>query len=176
MDRSLKDPGADEQRLRHGQTLREDWEIEFEAGKPGAPMIARLKHWPNSTYYLVRGYGETIERARADLLLKLAAAIHEDPDPFGNLGRVAHVAQVYKFLKALNQDEHTPENPDDRYEPASDYFLPHQLGPDEKLPDNWQDVIDLVVNLFSSWADYFPEEENDVDDPSPLDDTGRVEG
>lgn len=176
MDRTLKDPGDNEQRLLHGQTLSEQWEIEFEGGKMGAPMIARLKNWPNSTYYLVRGYGETVERARADLLLKLAAAIHEDPDPFGNLGQVAHVAQVYKFLMALKQGEHTPEDSEDHYEPASDYYLPDQLGPDEALPENWQDVINQVLNLFSSWSDFYPEEEEDQDDPAPLDDAGRVEG
>jgi hypothetical protein len=174
MDRSLKKPGPLEQRLINGQTLHESWSIEFEAGKPGAPMIARLRDWPNSTYYLVRGYGETIERARADLLLKIAAAIHEDPDPFGNLGHVTHVSQVYKFLLALKQGEHTPENPDDHYKPASDYYLPDQLGPDETLPENWQDVIDQVVNLFSSWSDYYPEEADDAEDPSPLDEAGRT--
>lgn len=148
------------QKLRPEQTLIEPWAIQYEAGKPGAPMIARLMNWPNTTTYLVRGYGETVEEARLNLITMLARAIHEDPNPFGDLGNVAHIAQVVKFLRALTDEGNEQPDEPGEFRQRSDYYLPDQLTESDKdmLPNGWGLVIGHVIDMLCSWADYYPEE------------------
>jgi hypothetical protein len=144
--------------------------FEFEGGRPGAPMVARLKTWPHHTHYAAIGTGETLQKARLELITMLARAIHHDPDPFGDLGNVAHISQVVKFLNAL-KDGGNEEGEGDEYRAPSDYFMPDQLSPEDraKLPDDWEFVIEKVIEMISSWADYYPDEDEPPDDPGTID-------
>ena len=158
-----------EQKLVTGQILHEDWEIEYEAGRPGAPIKARLVGWQNSTMYAAMGFGPTVEEARLDLVTNLAKAIHEDPDPFGDLGNVAHISQVVKFLNALkDKGNEEPSGTGDEFRARSDYYLPDQIeGGESALPDEWEEVINKVIDMVKSWADYYPEEEEKGDPAIP---------
>lgn len=156
---------TDRQAVYPGQKITETWELEFEKKREGGPVVARLASWPHHTSYAVRGDGESVDEARLEFVTMLARAIHEDPNPFGDLGNVAHISQVIVFLEALRQGEQlgtpgTEEDPEGtRYEPASDYYLPNQIT--DELPQGWEDVIGHVINMIKSWADFYPEEEQE---------------
>jgi hypothetical protein len=135
-----------DQTIRGGQALQEQWTIEYSRLRDDSPIVGRLVSWPHYTYYATRGEASTVDGARLALVDMMAKAIHADPNPFGDLGNVAHIGQVIKFLDALHQD-------------GSEYYLPEQLKADIQLPDGWEDVIGHVIDMVKSWADYYPEEE-----------------
>lgn len=150
------------QHIQPGQRLTEEWEVEYTKRQHGSPVVAAFVHWPHPTHYVCRGDGETVEEARLQLATMLARSIHEDPNPFGDLGNVAHIANVVRFLEAL-RDGGSDEEGD--HHPASAYYLPDQLAPDvaAELPEGWEKVIGHVIDMISSWADYYPEEELPAD-------------
>lgn len=144
-----------DQDIKPGQKLTEMWGISFEKMKGGSPIVARLDSWPHTTYYLGRGEGKTVEEARLQLITMLARAIHEDPNPFGDLGSVIHSADVLKFLRSLMQGEQEA-TAEEHYRPANDNYLADNF---EDLPEGWEKVVDHIITLFQGHMDYWPEEE-----------------
>lgn len=154
-----------DQTIKNGQTLQEAWKIEYERPHLGGKIIARLVDWPNPTRYTARGEGDTVEQARLELVTMTAKAIHEDPNPFGDLGNVIHVGKVVELLESLRRGPTAGEfnstegewvqHPQD----PSDFYLPDQLGSDKKLPEGWEEVVGHVIDVLCSWADYYPDEE-----------------
>lgn len=145
-----------EQQVKPDQSLRETWTVEYTRMRYDSPVVARLVDWPWSTKYVSRGEGESVDRARLEMVKMLARGIWEDPNLFGDLGNVAHVAQVFKFLNALIDAGN--EGLGDDYRPQSEWYLPENLMEDEQLPEGWEDVVRAVITAFQQWADYFPEE------------------
>jgi hypothetical protein len=132
-----------DQSIKPGQKLTEMWGISFEKQRLDSPIVARLDSWPHTTYYLSRGEGKTVEEARLQLVTMLARAIHEDPNPFGDLGKVIHAAHVIEFLRSLT-DETGPNNLEDNF---------------EGTPAGWEEVVDHIITLFQGHMDFWPEEE-----------------
>jgi len=134
---------SDDQDMKPGQKLTEMWGVSYEKQKYDSPIVARLDSWPHHTYYLSRGEGKTVDEARLQLVTMLARAIHEDPNPFGDLGKVIHTAHVIEFLRSLT-DEDEANNLADNF---------------EGLPEGWEQVVDHIITLFQGHMDYWPEEE-----------------
>jgi hypothetical protein len=149
-----------DQTIKVGQTLEELWRITYERQRFDSPIVARLVSWPHTTYYTGRGEGNTVEEARLALVTMLASAIHNDPDPFGNIGPAIHVAHVIEFLRKTMDEE-------------DDYCL--SLS-DVELPEGWKQVVDQVITQFQGYMDYWPEEETvsspDVEALTPPDMVG----
>lgn len=76
-----------DQHLKQGQELREPWEVTYTRPhlfrRDGRPCVVARLNWPHHVSYGLSGEGNTIEEARLDLVLKLAAAVadHEAGDP-----------------------------------------------------------------------------------------------
>jgi len=134
-----------DQSIQAGQKLTEMWGISFEKQRYDSPIVARLDSWPHTTYYLSRGQGKTVVEARLNLVTMLAKAIHEDPNPFGDLGKVLHAADMLSFLHSLK----TP----------ADYYNLLDNTMEGDLPEGWEKVIDHVITMFQGYMDYWPEEE-----------------
>jgi hypothetical protein len=132
-----------DQSIQPGQKLTEMWGISFEKHRLDSPIVARLDSWPHHTYYTGRGEGKTVEEARLALITMLARAIHEDPNPFGDLGKVIHTAHVIEFLRSLT-DEREANNLADNF---------------DDLPEGWETVVDHIITLFQGHMDFWPEEE-----------------
>lgn len=151
------------QEIKPGQQLTEQWEIGYTKMRGGSPIVASLRNWPNTTMYAARGEGDTVEKARLELVSNLARAIHEDPNPFGDLGDVVHVADVLGFLHNLLRG---PSGEGAEYDPGSDHFLPDNLMKEETLPEGWEKVVNSVITAFQSWADYWPDPDPEVEEAS----------
>lgn len=135
---------SNNQDVKPGQKLEEMWRISYDKMRYDSPIVARLDSWPHTTYYTCRGQGATVEEARLELITMLARAIHEDPDPFGNLGKVIHAATVIEFLNKLVDED-------------DDYYL--QTNVQHELPDRWKGVVNEIITMFQSYMDFWPDEE-----------------
>jgi hypothetical protein len=155
-----------EQQVGPDQKLEETWRVQYTKLRFDSPVVARLIDWPWFTKYVAIGTGDSVDRARLELITMLARAIYEDPNPFGDLGNVAHVGQVYKFLNSLLDEGANASYDDDtgelvqRFREPSEYFLPDNLMEGQTLPDGWEEVVMAVITLFQSWAEFYPEDPN----------------
>lgn len=158
----------DGQKVFPGQKLTEEWQISVEAGKDAAaPLVARLHVWPNSTYYMVRGYGKTVEEARLDLVSKLAAAIHDDPNPFGAAKRTVFLNDMHRWLKSTIDAGDVGE----AREP-SDNYLPNNLMRGETLPNGWDKVVQMLIQSFEAEHELYDDNLHDITDPGPTETGG----